>query len=63
MDIFFHRGDSEDVKISYAEPKIDPFNAPRFQQVWIFFAMWVMEQKKKYCTPNQKLTLSDAPRL
>ena len=42
LDIFLHEGDSEDVKTSYAKPKVDPFNAPRFQQVWIFFAMGVI---------------------
>merc|ERR1711928_181934 len=58
LDIFRHGDDSEDAKTSYAEPKVGPFHAPRFQQIWIFFAMGVIVKTQKHRTLSQKLTLS-----
>ena len=57
MDIFRREGDSEDAKTLYTEPKVDPFDAPRFQQIWIFFAARVIVKMPKHCTLCQKLTL------
>ena len=51
-------GDSKDSKTLYAEPKVDPFVAPRFQQIWIFFAMGVIVKTPKHRTLSQRLSLS-----
>merc|ERR1711978_77785 len=58
LDVFRQEGDSKDAKTSYAEPKFDPFHAPRFQQIWIFFAMGVIVKMPKDHRLIQKLTLS-----
>ena len=55
-------GDVKDTKKLYTEPKVDPFDAKRFEQIWIFFQYKETVRKQKYCILNQNFTHFDVPR-
>ena len=40
LDISRREVDTKDAKTSYAEPKVDPFDAQRFQEMLDFFLQW-----------------------